>query len=145
LPVEVQWYDAPHIIVAFWSGEATAQDMQDFALEAGSLMAEAEAPIYIVADTGQVTRPYMNMADIRATLKGVMDDERLVMFVGYNVKIPIVNFLISVLTRTFSLKTRTFDSWESAQTFLDSLDTGLDFSRIPNPPHTLAEAPRRDT
>lgn len=97
-------------------------------------MAEGTPPFYVLADTGDVTKPYMNMGVIRANLRSIMEDERIACGVGYYVHNPIVNFLFAFLSRTFPLNIRTFDKWEAAQSFLQKLGTGLDFSRMPLPP-----------
>ena len=127
------WYNEPTIIVAFWSGDISAEDMESFADAIRVLLADAEAPLYVLVNTADVVSPYMNMGTIRSTMRGIMDDERVALWLAYGVTNAIVNFLLTFVSRAFSLKVRTFETWQDAQDFLEGLDTGLDFSRRPAP------------
>jgi hypothetical protein len=134
LAVHVIWYNAPYVIVCFWSGETTLDDVQNGVAAVQALMADAQAPVFILSDTADLTKPFMNMGALRKNVRLLLEDERVVWLLAYYVRRPIVNFLVMFLARTFSLKARTFSSWEGTQAFLEALDTGIDFSRMPLPP-----------
>jgi hypothetical protein len=134
LPCQVAWYSAPHVIICFWSGETTLQDVQNGVAAVRALMAEAEAPIIILNNTADLTKPFMNMGALRSNLRDILQDERVIMLLAYYVHRPLVNFLVMFLAQAFSLKARTFRSWEGTRAFLEKLDTGIDFSQVPVPP-----------
>lgn len=122
---QVHWLIPHRLVEIRFSGDGNLPDLIAAQRDCLSLLEDGRAPVHVLVNTQEVSKPFVDIREMRASLK-LMDDSRLgwLLLVGGN---AVVRFAITLVAHHLipRVRLRMVESTQEALLFLNEQDITL--------------------
>ena len=126
MPIKVQWYYQPRIILVHVQGEAGVEQIRNFSESVKGLIAEGIEPVHVFLHDVEAGPPPISISLLKDALSiGTDELKKLGWVVGVGRPPMIANFILPLATKVFKIDYTRRDSFEQALAFVRGIDPTL--------------------
>lgn len=133
MPIISEWLIYKRVFILHIWGTPDDSEVAQIFQHAEHYLRQGDTPMYWINDLRFMAMPGVSMGNLRQYASQISYD-KLQWGVNYGLRQPgFLIYLMKMMTNVFEIKSTLVPTYDSAVAFIQSKDSTLDFSRLPEP------------